>query len=92
MARRPRLSATEMFRPVVRPVLCGAGLLGGLAAGGFVLYVSGLWNSLDRVLGMPLQELTINDLITAIAPFAVVFGYGWFGTRAGLRLAAKLEN
>jgi hypothetical protein len=61
-----------------------------LLAGGFVVYASGLWQRLDSVLGVPLQEVTTNDLITASASFAVVFGCAWFGTWLGLRLAARI--
>lgn len=91
MIRKTESSLDHVLRTVTQSVLCGAGLLGGLTIGAVIIYVSGLWNELDRVLGTPLQSLTIRDLIMAIAPFAIVFGCGWLGTRCGMALAAKVE-
>ena len=90
MPRTRRASSTVSVKPFARALLCAVGLFGGLAVGGFIIYVSGLWYRLDRVLGMSLQAITTNDLIMASASFAVVFGCGWFGTWVGLRLAAKV--
>jgi len=71
-------------------MICAAGLLGGLATGGFVVYASGLWRGLDRALGLPLQAVTTDDLLSAAGSFAVVFLCAWFGTWAGLSLAARV--
>jgi hypothetical protein len=92
MARRTRLSSADVLRPVMRTVLCAAGLVGGLAVGGFIIYVTGLWNELGRVVDKPPQGLTKVDLIMAGAPFVVVLGCGWLGARWGMNLAAKLET
>jgi hypothetical protein len=92
MARRKRVSFGDLFKPVLQAVLCGAGLLGGLALGGLVIFMSGLWNQLDRVLGMPLNSASITELIMAGAAFAVVIGCGWLGTRYGMILAARLGD
>jgi hypothetical protein len=51
--------------------------------GGFLVYASGLWNSLNRVLSMPLHAITANDLLMAGASFVVVFGRTWLGTWIG---------
>lgn len=90
MARKRRASPVVAFRSVAQAALCAVGLLGGLAAGGLVIYVTGLWSRLDGVLSMPFQTLTINDLIMVSAPFAVIFGCSWLGAWVGLRLAAKI--
>jgi hypothetical protein len=92
MARRRRVSFGDVFKSVLQALLCGAGLLGGLSIGVFVIFVSGLWNQLVRVLGMPLNAASIHELIMAAASFAVVIGCGWLGTRYGMSLAAKLED
>jgi hypothetical protein len=89
MARRKRVSLGDVFNPVFRALLCGGGLLGGLALGGFVIFISGLWNRLDRVLGMSLSSASMSELIMAGAAFAVVIGCGWLGTRYGMILAAR---
>jgi hypothetical protein len=89
MARRKRVSSGDVFKPVVQTLLCAAGLLGGLALGVFVIFISGLWNQLHRVLGMPLNSASMGELIMAGAAFAVVIGCGWLGTRYGMILAAR---
>jgi len=89
MARRKRVSLGDVFKPLVQALLCGAGLLGGLALGVFVILMSGLWNQLQRVLGMPLNSASMSELLMAAAAFAVVIGCGWFGTRYGMILAAR---
>jgi O-antigen ligase len=88
MARR-RVSSSDVFNPVIQALLCGAGLLGGLALGVFVILISGLWNQLDRVLGRPLNSASMSELIMAGAAFVVVIGCGWLGTRYGMVLAAR---
>lgn len=88
MARR-RVSSSDVFNPVVQTLLCAAGLLGGLALGVFVIFVTGLWSQLDRVLGRPLNSATMRELIMAAAAFVVVIGCGWLGTRYGMILAAR---
>ena len=92
MARRKRVSFGDVFKPVLQALLCGAGLLAGLAIGGFVIFITGLWNQLDRVLGMPLNSASASELIMAAAAFAVVTVCGWLGTRYGMVLAARLED
>jgi hypothetical protein len=92
MARRKRVSSGDVFKPVLQALLCGAGLLAGLAIGAFVIFISGLWNQLVRVLGMPLNSASASELIMAAASFAVVTGCGWIGTRYGMVLAARLED
>jgi hypothetical protein len=89
MARRKRVSLGDVFKPVVQALLCCVGLLGGLALGVFVIFISGLWNQLERVLGMPLNSASMSELIMAAAAFAVVIGCGWLGTRYGMILAAR---
>ena len=91
MTRNREPSIDHFLRIVLPPVLCGAGLLGGLTIGGVIIYFSGLWNQFDRVVGMSLNFLTILDLITAIAPFVIVIGCGWLGARGGMALLAKVE-
>jgi hypothetical protein len=78
-----------VLNPVVQTLLCAAGLLGGLALGVFVIFVTGLWSQLDRVLGRPLNSATMSELIMAAAAFVVVIGSGWLGTRYGMILAAR---
>jgi hypothetical protein len=92
MARRKRVSLGDVFKPVLKALLCGGGLLGGLALGVFVIFITGLWNQLDRVLGMPLNSASMSELIMAGAAFAVVMGCGWLGTRYGMNLAARLGD
>jgi hypothetical protein len=89
MARRKRASLGDVLSPVFQALLCSAGLLGGLALGVFVIFISGLWNQLERVLGMPLNSASMSELIMAAAAFAVVIGCGWLGTRYGMILAAR---
>jgi O-antigen ligase len=91
MARR-RVSSSDVFNPVIQALLCGAGLLGGLALGVFVILISGLWNQLDRVLDRPLNSASMSELIMAGAAFVVVIGCGWLGTRYGMVLAARRGN
>jgi hypothetical protein len=76
----------------MQTLYCAAGLLGGLALGAFIIYVSGLWNKLEPLLGKPLDTLTTTDLVMVGAPFFVVLGCGWLGARWGMRMAAKLEE
>lgn len=92
MARKKRVSLGDVFKPALKALLCAAGLLGGLAIGGLVIFISGLWNQLDRVLGMPLNSASITELIMAGAAFAVVIGCGWLGTQYGMILAARLGD
>ena len=89
MARRKRASLDDVLRPVFQALLCVAGLLGGLALGVFVIFISGLWNQLDRVLGRPFNSASMSELIMAAAAFVVVIGCGWLGTRYGMILAAR---
>ena len=91
MARR-RLSSSDVFYPVVQTLLCAAGLLGGLVLGVLVIFITGLWNQLDRVLGRPLNSSSMSELIMAAAAFVVVIGCGWLGTRYGMVLAARRGN
>lgn len=63
-----------------------------VAIGSLIIYVSGLWNELGRVVGKPFNELTKMDLLFVGAPFAVMVGCGWLDTWWGMRLAEKLEN
>jgi hypothetical protein len=92
MARRKRVSLGDVLNPVFQALLCAAGLLGGLALGVFVIFISGLWNQLDRVLGRPLNSASMSELIMAAAAFVVVIGCGWLGTRYGMILAARRGN
>lgn len=89
MSRRTRFPKTYVLTSVIQAVICGVGFLGGLAIGTFIIYVSGLWNKLERVLSMSLDSMTMSDLLMAAAPLAIVFGCGWLGTRCGMALAAK---
>jgi hypothetical protein len=59
--------------------------------GGFVVYASGLWNQLDRVLGMPRHAITIKDLSMAAASFVVLFGCGWARYTMGKEIGCKNE-
>jgi hypothetical protein len=88
MARK-RVSSSDVLNPVVQTLLCAAGLLGGLALGVFVIFISGLWNQLEQVLGRPLTSASMSELIMAAAAFVVVIGCGWLGTRYGMSLAAR---
>jgi amino acid permease len=92
MAQRRRVSSDDVLKPVLQVLLCGAGLLVGLATGVLVIFITGLWNQLDRVLGMPLHAASVSQLIMAVASFVVVIGCGWVGTRWGMAWAAKLED
>jgi len=92
MARRKRVSFGDVFKPVLQTLLCVAGLLVGLVIGAFAIYVSGLWNQLERVLDMPLHSASLSELIVAAASFVVVIGCGWLGTRWGMTRAARLED
>jgi hypothetical protein len=89
MARRKRASLEDVLNPVFQTLLCGAGLLGGLALGVFVIFISGLWSQLEQVLGRPLNSASMIELILAAAAFVVVIGCGWLGTRYGMILAAR---
>ena len=92
MARRKRVSLGDVFKPVLQTLLCVAGLFVGLVIGAFAIYISGLWNQLERVLGMPLRSASVSELIMAAASFVVVIGCGWLGTRWGMTWAARLED
>ncbi len=87
-----RSSGNNVLKPVLQAVICVTGLVGGVALGSFIIYVSGLWSELDRVVGKSLDEITITDLLVASAPFAVMVGCGWFGISWGTRLAGKLDS
>lgn len=91
MIRKTESSFNHLLRTVMQSVLCGVGLIGGITIGAVIIYVSGLLNELDRVVGTPLQSLTILDLIMAIAPFAIIIECGLLGTRCGMALAANIE-
>ncbi len=91
MARRTKWSSGDALKSVLQAVICATGLVCGVALGSFIIYVSGLWSELGRVVGKPLDEITIMDLIVASAPFAVMIGCGWLGVWWGMRLAGKLE-
>ena len=92
MARRRRRSSGNALKPVLQALICAIGLAVGVAIGGLVIYTSGLWNELGRVVGEPFSEITKTDLLYASAPIAIVIVSGWIGTRLGMRLASKLEN
>jgi hypothetical protein len=92
MARRTKRSSGNVLKPVLQAVICATGLACGVAMGSFIIYVSGLWSELGRVVGKPLDEITKMDLLFASAPFAVMVGCGWLGIWWGIRLAGKLEN
>lgn len=92
MARRTKRSAAEVLNPVLQVVICAAGLACGVALGGFIIYLGGLWSELGRVIGKPLDEITIMNLLFASVPFAVMVGCGWLGIWWGTRLAGKLET
>ena len=92
MVRRRRRSSANVIKPVLQAVIGATGLACGVAIGSLIIYVSGLWNELGRVVGKPFNELTKMDLLFVGAPFAVMVGCGWLDTWWGMRLAEKLEN
>jgi hypothetical protein len=91
MARRGKRSSGNLLKPMLQAVICAIGLACGVSMGSFIIYVGGLLNDLGRVVGKPLDEITIVDLLVASAPFVVVIACGWLGTWWGMRLADKLE-
>jgi hypothetical protein len=78
-----------MLKPVLQAVICAIGLACGVALGSFIIYVSGLWSELGRVVGKPLDEITKTDLLFASAPFAAMVGCAWLGIWLGMRIAAN---
>jgi hypothetical protein len=90
MAVPRRTSHSSAASPVVRAIICAVGLFGGLMAGGIVVYVTGLWSRLDRVLGASSRSVSINDVLGAGASFVVVFICAWLGIWIGLRLASRI--
>jgi len=92
MVRRTTSSTFGLLRPLIQAVICGAGLLGGIAVGAWIIFSTGLLSKWGQALSTPLDSMTKNDLLIVIGSIAIVFGLGWLGARIGLALAAKIQS
>ena len=82
MARRSISSTFGLLRPLIQAAICGAGLLGGIAVGAWIVS-TGLFSKWGQVLSTPLDSMTKNDLVVVIESIAIVFGLGWLARGSG---------
>jgi hypothetical protein len=73
------------LRPVIQAAISGAGLLGGVAVGAWIVFGTGLLDWAQKVLDIPLESI-----ILPAALMAIVFGLGWLGLTVGLATARKI--
>jgi hypothetical protein len=91
MARRTRSSDFELLGPLIQIVICGAGLLGGIAGGALIVFGTGLLIKFGEALSLPLGSVTAGDLLVIVGSIAIVAVFGWLGARIGIFIAAKIQ-
>jgi hypothetical protein len=90
MARRKRILTYPILVTMAQVIVCAAGMLGGLTIGAVIIFVSGMWDALDRVLIAPTEAMSLIDLGLAFVTVAIVVVCGWFGIRLGMVLAQNI--
>lgn len=72
------------LRPLINAVICGAGLLSGIAAGASVVLSTGIlqW--------APALGTAFDSLIPAAVAIAIVSVLSWFGAKIGLTIVGRM--
>ena len=90
MARRNGILTYAGLVALKQMIVCAGGMVSGLTIGGVLIFVSGLWDALDRVLIPPIAAVSWFDLNLAILTVSIVVICGWFGIRLGIALAQNI--
>ena len=73
------------LRPLILTVICGAGLLGGIAVGASVVLSTGIlqW--------APVLGTALDSIIAPAVSIAIVSSLGWLGAKIGLAIIARMQ-
>ncbi len=90
MARRKRILTYQILVTMAQVIVCAGSMLGGLTIGAVIIFVSGPWDALDRVLIAPTDSMLLFDFGLAFVTVAIVVVCGWFGIRLGMVVARNI--
>ncbi len=73
------------LRPLILTVICGAGLLSGIAIGALVVLGTGVlqW--------APVLGTALDSIIAPAVSIAIVSSFGWLGAKIGLAIIARMQ-
>ena len=73
------------IRPLIQAAICSAGMLGGLAAGAWIVFGTGLLDQWEVVWITPL-----GSIVVMVVSIAILSALGWLGMTVGLALTRKV--
>jgi len=73
-----------LLRPFIQAAISGAGLLGGIAAGAWIVFGSGLLEWGHR------SNAPLGSMIVITLSIVIVLGLAWVGLTVGLVLTRKV--
>jgi hypothetical protein len=73
------------LRPLILSVICGAGLLGGIAVGTSVVLSTGILH------WAPVLGTALDSIIAPAVSIVIVSSLGWLGAKIGLAIIARMQ-